>query len=167
MGMVGHHIVNFFHHLRVFHMYNTAQRIWLRILWYGCTQYWLCLIRSLTLFNNSTITIWSCLTVFLCFCIFSILWLNLFFSQDFSTVKRQAKDIGVGGFHSGKAPEGLAPFQYFSARDWNLDSISVFISYLCTVDKKRTCPRFLFFIFVFCLFLGPHPRYMEFPRLGV
>ena len=37
----------------------------------------------------------SCLTAFLCFCIFSLLWLNLFFGWSFSTDKRQAEDMGA------------------------------------------------------------------------
>ena len=35
-------------------------------------------------------------TVFLCFCIFSLLWLNLFFGYSFSTDERQAEDMGWG-----------------------------------------------------------------------
>ena len=44
-----------------------------------------------------------CLTVFLCFCIFSFLWLKLFFDWSFSTDKKQVDTLGEG-------PEGPAPF---------------------------------------------------------
>ena len=48
-------------------------------------------IWPLTILNDYII--WSPLTVFICFCIFSLLWLSLFFGYGFSTDKRQAEDI--------------------------------------------------------------------------
>lgn len=48
-------------------------------------------IWPLTILNDHII--WSPLTVFVCFCISSLLWLSLFFSQGFSTDKRQAEDM--------------------------------------------------------------------------
>ena len=55
--------------------------------WRGTKGPWRCLM---------TIIILSCL-LFRCFCIFSFLWLNLFFYYSFSTDKRQAEDrVGAG-----------------------------------------------------------------------
>ena len=48
-------------------------KVWLRIV--SLTRNW----KSLTLFYGWTIMILSCLTVFLCFCVFSFLQLNLLF----------------------------------------------------------------------------------------
>ena len=59
----------------VFRIYKTAHRIWLRILCIALEKE----LKVLTTFNEYIIIIWSPLTVFLCFHMFSFLWLNLCF----------------------------------------------------------------------------------------
>ena len=49
----------------------------------------------MTLLNDYIIIILSPLTVFLCFCIFLFLLINLLFGQNFSIDKRQAEDVCV------------------------------------------------------------------------
>ena len=58
-----------------FHIYKTAHRRWLQILSMALEKE----TRSLTMLKDYIIFMWSPLTVFLCFYMFSILWLNLFF----------------------------------------------------------------------------------------
>ena len=53
--------------------------------WGGTKGSWLCLMNS--------IIIWSPLTVSPCFCMFSFVWLNLFFDWSFFTDKRQTGDM--------------------------------------------------------------------------
>ena len=66
---------------------DTAQNI-VYSSWGGTKCFWLCLMTKLLLCG-----MWFPLTVFLCFCIFSLLWLNLFFDSGFSTNQRQAEDM--------------------------------------------------------------------------
>ena len=75
--------------------------------WGGTKSPWLCLMAKLLLL--------PCLTVFLYFYIFSILWLNLFFrtwgkprKPKFSTDKRLLEDMGWGWgvVCPGKSPKG-------------------------------------------------------------
>ena len=44
--------------------------------------------KPLTMLNDYIIIIWSPMTVFLHFCVFLLLWLNLFFGQSFYTPKK-------------------------------------------------------------------------------
>ena len=59
--------------------------------WEGTESPWFCLLTTLLLFG-------LLLTVFLCFHMFSFLWLNLLF--DFPTDKKQAEDVGQGNDHT-------------------------------------------------------------------
>ena len=58
-----------------FSTYKTIHKIWLRIMSIALEKEQ----RSLTMLNGYIIIIWSPFIVFLCFCMFSFLWLNLSF----------------------------------------------------------------------------------------
>ena len=68
----------------------------------------------------------------------------------------------------------LVHFEFIFAHDVRLCSsvidskgLSIFPSTTCSKDCFVPSPPFSFFLFFFVVFLGPHPRLREFPRLGV
>ena len=71
-----------------FSIYKTAHRRWLRMLSVAREEE-----RALTTLDDQTIFMWSPLPVFLCFCLFPFLWLNLLFGQSFSIDKRNAEGM--------------------------------------------------------------------------
>ena len=51
----------------------------------------------MSMLNDYIIIIWYPLAGLFCFCIFSLLWLNIFFGWSFSIDKRQAEDVVGAG----------------------------------------------------------------------
>ena len=87
----GQHTVNFFHLVGFQYLQNSSKDMAQNIIcspWGRPKVPWLCLMVKALLF---------CLTWLFSFCIFSLLWLNVFFDYSFSTDKRQAEDVVVGG----------------------------------------------------------------------
>ena len=68
----------------------SIYRAWLRILSVALEE----ALKTLTLLADYTAIIWSALTLSLCFCMSSLLWLSLFFGSSLSTDKMQAEDMG-------------------------------------------------------------------------
>ena len=73
-SLSGHHAVNFLYLVGI-SVSTTAHRIWLRILSIALEKD----LKLLALLTDFAAMGMSCLTAFLCFCIFQLLWLSLFF----------------------------------------------------------------------------------------
>ena len=68
----------------------SVYRAWLRILSVALEK----ALKTLTLLADYIAIIWSALTLSLCFCMSSLLWLSLFFGSSLSMDKMQAEDTG-------------------------------------------------------------------------
>ena len=79
----GHHVINFFHLVEVSVSIMQLTGYGLEYYLYPLRRNW----RSLTMFNEYIIIMWSPLTVFFCFHMFTFLWLKVFFDSSFPQVK--------------------------------------------------------------------------------